>query len=205
MTKEDMTQKTSADSSFDTAEILLFMGPPGAGKGTQAKLLCETRRLEQISTGDMLRSHVSEGTELGKKAKAIMDAGELVSDDVIIAMVKEKLSGMQPVRALFDGFPRTTAQAEALDELLEDGSLAIDSVILLEVNEDELVERLLQRAQEQGRDDDTEEVIRNRMKVFHNQTAPLIDYYGQKEDGIKTVDGMGEVAAISERISKVLS
>ena len=193
------------ETSFDTAELLLFMGPPGAGKGTQAKLLCEARGLEQLSTGDMLRSHVSEGTELGKKAKAIMDAGELVSDDVIIAMVQAKLEEMQPVRVLFDGFPRTTAQAEALDELLAEASLKIDSVILLEVNEDELVERLLHRAQEQGRDDDTEEVIRNRMKVFHTQTAPLIDYYGQKEDGIKAVDGMGDIAAVSERIAKVLS
>lgn len=192
------------DTVFDKPEILLFMGPPGAGKGTQAKLLCDTRGLEQLSTGDMLRSHVSEGTELGLKAKAIMDAGELVSDDVILAMVKDKLAAMQPVRVLLDGFPRTIAQAEGLDALLSDADLAIDKVLLLEVNEDELVGRLLQRAQEQGREDDTEEVIRNRMKVYHDQTAPLINYYGESK-GVQSVDGTGTVDEVSDRINQVLS
>ncbi|MEZ4633089.1 MAG: adenylate kinase [Deinococcales bacterium] len=186
------------------AEILLFMGPPGAGKGTQALKLCEARNLTQISTGDMLRAHVKAQTELGKKAKAIMDAGDLVSDAIIIAMVEDKLATMDEVRVLFDGFPRTLPQAEALDALLSSQGLHIADVILLEVDEEEVVGRLLKRAEEQGRSDDNEETIRNRMKVYHQQTAPLIDYYA-KQDKVRSVNGMGEVDKVSTRILGVLS
>lgn len=186
-------------------EILIFLGPPGAGKGTQAKQLCEDRNLVQISTGDMLRSHRSRGTELGKQAQAIMDRGELVSDDIIVGMVRDEITSMEAgnTRVLFDGFPRTTAQAEALDQLLVDSSLSLTATVLLDVEEEELVQRLLKRAEIEGRADDNEETIRNRMKVYNTQTAPLIAFYEEK-GMLKRVAGLGSVEEVYGRISEVL-
>ena len=184
-------------------ETLIFMGPPGAGKGTQAVKLCENRKLKQLSTGDMLRDHVRRGTELGVQAKQIMDAGKLVSDEVIIGMVRAELESMEEVRVLFDGFPRTTAQAEALDQLLQDFKAPLAGVVLLEVDEDVVTQRLLKRAELEGRSDDNEQTIRNRLKVYNEQTAPLIGYY-EGTGKLKKVDGMGEVADVEARIQGIL-
>ena len=188
------------------SEVLILMGPPGAGKGTQASTLAERRDLLKLSTGDMLRDHVKRGTELGKAARAIMDAGDLVSDDIIVGMVRSAIEerDSKGVRVLLDGFPRTPVQAEALADLLTEFDVTLSAAVLLEVNEDELVARLLQRAEEQGRSDDNEETIRNRMNVYKTQTQPLIDFY--KEQGkLESVNGMGSVEEVYERLTEVLS
>ena len=186
-------------------EALLLMGPPGAGKGTQAVKLARARKLHKISTGDMLRAHVKSGTELGQKAKSIMDAGELVSDELIIAMVRSELeeNKAEGVRILLDGFPRTPGQAEALDALLKEYDAPLMAAVLLEVDEDELVSRLLQRAQEEGRSDDTEDTIRTRMQVYKRDTQPLIDYYDERNK-LRRVDGVGSVEDVFARITEVL-
>lgn len=185
------------------SEVVLLMGPPGAGKGTQADKLAEGRNLHKLSTGDMLRGHVKRGTELGHKAKSVMDAGDLVPDDLIVSMVRSELEGQDEVRVLLDGFPRTPAQAKALDDLLDELSAPIDAAVLLEVSEDELVRRLLQRAEEEGRSDDNEETIRNRMSVYHEQTAPLISYYDERGK-LSRVDGIGTTEEVFARIMDVL-
>jgi adenylate kinase len=184
-------------------EVLILMGPPGAGKGTQAFKLARARGLYKLSTGDLLREHVKQGSELGQRAKKIMDEGKLVPDDVIIGMVEGELEQQPVVRVLFDGFPRTTRQAEALDGLLHQHQAPLTAVILLEVDADELVQRLLSRAQEEGRSDDTEEVIRERMRVYQADTKPLVDYY-RVRGLLKRVDGMGTVEEVFARISEVL-
>jgi len=185
------------------AEVVLLMGPPGAGKGTQAAKLAEARDLRKLSTGDMLRSHVARGTDLGKQAKGIMDAGELVPDDLIIAMVEAEVDPMRPVRALLDGFPRTPGQARALDELLAKEGTALSAAVALQVDEDELVRRLSARAADEGRSDDNDSTIRNRMEVYRRQTQPLLDYYAERGK-LRRVDGMGSVDEVFERIDGVL-
>ncbi len=180
------------------------MGPPGAGKGTQATKLCKVRSLKKLSTGDMLRVHVKQGTELGKKAKAIMDLGELVSDDIMEGMVRVELEKMNEVRVLLDGFPRTIAQAEALDNLLSSMDLTVNKAILLEVADEELIQRLSKRAKAEGRDDDNEETIRKRMKVYHRQTEPLFNFYEAKKKMLR-IDGMGSADEVTARIQGALS
>ncbi len=179
------------------------MGPPGAGKGTQANLLAASRHLQKLSTGDMLRAHVRDGTELGHKAKAVMDEGALVTDEIIIAMVKAELDKMNPIRVLLDGFPRTTGQAEALDELLASYGVGITAALELVVDEAELVRRLVGRAEQEGRSDDNEATILRRMAVYREQTAPLIDYY-QQHGQHRSVDGMGSTQAVEARIANAL-
>lgn len=186
------------------SEVLLLMGPPGAGKGTQGDKLARARRLHKLSTGDMLRHHVREQTELGQKAKRIMDAGDLVPDGLIVDMVHASLKGHADIRVLFDGFPRTTAQAEALDALLAEHQVNLTAAVLLEVPQDLLVSRLLKRAQEEGRSDDNEMTIRNRMTVYNEQTKPLVDYYSAHHV-LRTVDGEGSIEDVFARISGVLS
>lgn len=161
---------------------IVLMGAPGAGKGTQAKKLEATLGLPQVATGDLFRANLKNETELGQLAKSFMDKGELVPDEVTVAMVKDRLS--QPdcqSGAVLDGFPRTTAQAEALDELLMAFGGKINIVPSIYVTQDELVARLLKRAEIEGRADDNEETIRNRMRVYHEQTAPLLDFYKQRK------------------------
>ena len=191
----------SAEAS--KAEVVLLMGPPGAGKGTQASKLAEARDLRKLSTGDMLRSHVARGTDLGRKAKGIMDAGELVPDDLIIAMVETELEPMRPVRALLDGFPRTPGQAEALDALLSKEGASLTAAIALQVDDDELVRRLSGRAADEGRSDDNEATVRNRMDVYRRQTQPLLDYYAERGK-LHRIDGMGSMDEVFERIDGVL-
>jgi len=177
----------------------LILGPPGAGKGTQAAMLCKAIGIPHMSTGEMLRDHVSRGTDLGARAKVIMEAGDLVPDDIVIAMVKERLTA-EDARCgfLLDGFPRTAPQAEALDREVADQPLEV--VINLEVDEEELVGRMLAR----GRADDTEETVRNRFVVYRRQTEPLIEHY-EKQGLIRTVDGLGTIEEVFGRICTALA
>jgi adenylate kinase len=186
------------------AEVVLLMGPPGAGKGTQAARIASQRGLVKLSTGDMLRAHVGAGTELGRRAKAIMDAGDLVPDDVIIGMVRSELEAATAIRFLLDGFPRTAAQAAALDALLAELGAAVGRAVAIDVGDDELVRRVLERAALEGRSDDNEATVRNRMLVYHAQTRPLLDYYdGQGK--LSRVDGVGAVDDVTLRIQAVIA
>ena len=177
---------------------LLFLGPPGAGKGTQAKLLCQENDLLHLSTGDLLRSEVLEGTKLGKEAERVMNRGELVSDELVLSLVEKKLTG-QTKGWLLDGFPRNLPQAESLEPLLEKIHQPIEAVILITINNEILVKRLLSR----GRDDDNENVIRNRLKVYRDQTTPLIDHYSSQEL-LKTVEGDAEIDVVASQIREAL-
>ena len=179
---------------------LLFVGPPGAGKGTQAALLCEKHGLRHLSTGDLLRAEVAAGSELGKEAEAVMNRGELVTDRLVLAIVKAQLSALNGQGWLMDGFPRNVAQAEALAPLLQELDQAIESVVLLELDDAVLIERMLGR----GRADDNEEVIRNRLEVYKQQTAPLIDHYSSQNLLVR-VQANGSVEAIAERIESFVA
>ncbi len=183
--------------------ILVFLGPPGAGKGTQAARVAERLGLKKISTGDILRDHVRRGTELGKKVAPIMERGDLVPDDLILAIIKEELKELPVVRVLFDGFPRTLAQAQALDALLAEMGLQVDAAVLLDVPEDELVARLLKRAQEEGRADDNEATIRRRLEVYKADTEPVVDYYARR-GVLFRLQGVGPVEDITECILKTI-
>ncbi len=187
------------------ARRMLLLGPPGAGKGTQALRLVSKLGIPQISTGDMLRGAVAARTEIGRKAQAYMDRGELVPDSVVIAVAEERLAqGDAESGFVLDGFPRTAGQAEALDALLERMGTKLERCVALVVDEDSLVTRLLGRAQIEGRSDDTEDTIRTRMSVYHAQTAPLVEYYRQR--GILAeVDGLGSVEEVAKRIEEALS
>lgn len=179
---------------------LLLIGPPGAGKGTQAELLCRALGIPHISTGAMLRDHVARDTDLGKQAKAIMDAGDLVSDEIVVGMVEERLAAPDAACGfLLDGFPRSRPQAEALDRVA--GRDALDAVVLIEVPEAELVNRALAR----GRSDDTAETVANRFAVYRGQTEPLISYYRESGRPVVSVDGVGEILEVLSRIVAVLA
>ena len=173
---------------------LLFLGPPGAGKGTQAELLAERHQLLHLSTGELLRAEVKAGSALGQEAEAVMARGELVSDALVLAIVRSRLEGHQG-GWLLDGFPRNLAQAEALDGLLAELDQRIERVLLLELEDGVLIQRLLSR----GRADDNEAVIRNRLVVYQEQTAPLIEHY-RNLGLLRSVEASGTVAEIGERI-----
>ena len=183
---------------------LLLLGPPGAGKGTQAQRLVDELQIPQISTGDMLRAAVAAGTEVGRQAKAFMDAGKLVTDDIVIGVARERLE--QPDAQggfILDGFPRTVAQAEALDALLPSIGASLEACVSMKVDEEELVGRLLKRAETEGRSDDNEAAIRVRMEEYRSKTEPLIDYY--RGSGVLVeVDGMGSVDAVAKRIEEAI-
>ncbi len=183
---------------------IVLMGPPGAGKGTQAVVVAESLGIPHISTGDIFRANLKEGTALGLEAKKYMEAGEYVPDSVTNGMVADRLSHSDAAAGfLLDGYPRTVDQVHALNAMLAESGQALDCVIEITADTDEVVARLLNRAKEQGRADDTEEVIRRRMEVYAEQTAPLTDLYSQQ--GILTkVDGMGSVEQVSERILAAL-
>lgn len=176
------------------------MGPPGAGKGTQAKYVAARFAIPAISTGDIFRANVSQGTPLGIEAKKYMDAGEYVPDEVTNRMVRNRIDEADAKPGfLLDGYPRTLAQVEELDGMIKHTGHQLDAVVVLTVDEEELVQRLLQRAEIEGRADDTEEVVRRRQEVYAEQTEPLIGVYRQR--GIlHEVDGMGEVDEVTERI-----
>ncbi|MBL7694417.1 MAG: adenylate kinase [Ferruginibacter sp.] len=180
---------------------LILFGPPGSGKGTQSEKLIAKYGLKHLSTGDLLRSEISRQTPLGKEAKSIMDKGQLVPDEVVIGMISSALDANPDARGfLFDGFPRTAAQAEALDKLLELKEAPIAAMLALEVSEDELIKRLLKRGETSGRSDDTNEaVIRARITEYHNKTAVVADYY-KKFDKVVVVKGEGTIDEIFNRL-----
>ena len=186
---------------------LILLGPPGAGKGTQAKRLEETRGMKQLSTGDMLRAEIVAQSPLGQKVKAIMDSGQLVSDDIVIEMISNRID--QPdcqSGFILDGYPRTVAQAEALDKMLAQKGRNLDSVIELAVDEGILLSRIQKRVAENAanvRADDNEEALKRRLGVYRDQTAPILPYY--KSRGIlRQVDGMAEIESVSGEIAKIL-
>jgi len=183
---------------------LVLFGPPGAGKGTQAEFLIDSYKLIHLSTGDLLRSEIADGTELGLKAKSFMEKGELVPDEVVIGMIKTKLESNKEAKGyIFDGFPRTVDQAKALDVLLNENGTPISGMLCLEVEKEELIKRLLNRGKISGRaDDQNQKVIENRIAVYTEKTLPLIEYYKPqgKHFGI---DGMGTIDDIAGRIKEV--
>lgn len=212
--------------------IIILLGPPGCGKGTQAERLQESYGLVQLSTGDMLRAAVASGSDVGNKAKAIMEAGELVPDDVIIAMIAERIGAANGGNGfILDGFPRTQAQAEALDRMLEETDLKLDRVIRFEVDEDALIERItgrfscascgvgyhdkFKRPREDGvcdacggrefsrRDDDKAETVAARLKAYHEQTAPILPYY-QAQGRLAAVDGMAAIDDVTGQLKSLL-
>jgi adenylate kinase len=182
---------------------LILMGPPGAGKGTQAEALAEKIGGAHISTGDIFRANVKDQTELGQTAQRYMDAGEYVPDEVTNAMVKDRLSRDDAESFILDGYPRTVDQVETLDAMLADLGRPLDVVLALVVDQEELIGRLLKRAETSGRADDTEEVIRHRQKVYAAETAPLLEVYGER-GLLREVDGMGDVDEITQRIDDAL-
>ena len=190
---------------------IILLGPPGAGKGTQAQRLVEERNMVQLSTGDMLRAARTSGTEMGNKVAAIMDRGDLVSDDIVIGLIREQLEADDGAGGyIFDGFPRTLAQAEALGRLLVDMGENLDAVIELQVEDEALVDRIVGRAKQAAaagqpvRADDNEESLRTRLFAYYKQTSTLVGYYFAKGD-LRSVDGMASMDEVSASIGEILN
>lgn len=212
---------------------IILLGPPGAGKGTQAKLIEDIHGMKQLSTGDMLRAAAAAGTETGKRAKAIMDRGELVPDEVVVSIIADRLGAPDMAKGfILDGFPRNTAQAEALDAMLARKGLKLDAVIEMKVDDEALVERITGRyicakcgkgyhdkfeqpktagvcdacgsTQFTRRADDTEKTVRDRLGIYNKQTAPLVSHYGAR-GSLKTIDGMAEISDVTRQIEGVLN
>ncbi len=185
---------------------LVLLGAPGAGKGTQAQFLVDAHGLAHLSTGDMLRAATAAGTEVGRRAKDIMDRGDLVPDDVMVEIIADRIDQPDCAKGfILDGFPRTVAQAEALDGLLETRGLALDAVVQIAVDEALLLARIEKRAAETGgaRADDTAETMKNRLAVYREQTAPVAAYY-ERKGALKSVNGMQDIAAVRDEIDEVL-
>jgi len=189
----------------ETAQTrLLIVGPPGAGKGTQASRIAERYGIPWISTGDIFRANIKAGTELGKRVSQLIEAGQLVPDELTNEIVADRLQHEDAKNGfLLDGYPRTVDQVHALDRALEADARVLNAVVLLEVDTDEVVTRLLGRAEVEGRADDTEDVIRHRQSVYQEQTTPLVDLYTSR-DLLVTVDGLGEVDEVTSRIFAAL-
>jgi adenylate kinase len=188
---------------------IILLGPPGAGKGTQAQHLVETRNMMQLSTGDMLRAARTSGTEMGKIVADVMDRGELVTDEIVIGLIREKLQEGSEGGFIFDGFPRTLAQADALGELLAENGFALDAVVSLEVEDEILVQRVVNRAKEaiaagkEARADDNEESMRTRLMEYYKKTSPLIGYYHAK-GALKAIDGLASIDEVQASLANVL-
>ncbi|ARE39504.1 Adenylate kinase [Rhodovulum sp. P5] len=189
---------------------IILLGPPGAGKGTQAKKLVDERGMVQLSTGDMLREARSSGTEMGKKVAEVMDRGDLVTDEIVIGLIAEKLEAGAAGGFIFDGFPRTLAQADALGELLDKMGAPLDVVIELKVDDETLVQRVVNRAKEAEaagqpvRADDNAEAMKTRLMAYYKQTSPLIGYYHAKGD-LRSVDGMAAMDQVAASIADILN
>ena len=188
---------------------IILLGPPGAGKGTQAQHLVETRNMMQLSTGDMLRAARTSGTEMGKVVADVMDRGELVTDEIVIGLIREKLQEGSEGGFIFDGFPRTLAQADALGELLAENGFALDAVVALEVEDEILVQRVVNRAKEavaagkEARADDNEESMRTRLMEYYKKTSPLIGYYHAK-GVLKAIDGLASIDEVQASLANAL-
>jgi len=188
---------------------IILLGPPGAGKGTQAQHLVETRNMMQLSTGDMLRAARTSGTEMGKIVADVMDRGELVTDEIVIGLIREKLQEGSEGGFIFDGFPRTLAQADALGELLAENGFALDAVVSLEVEDEILVQRVVNRAKEaiaagkEARADDNEESMRTRLMEYYKKTSPLIGYYHAK-GALKVIDGLASIDEVQASLANAL-
>ena len=183
---------------------LILFGPPGAGKGTQAQRLVAHRRMVQLSTGDMLRAAIAAESSLGRRVKAVVDSGELVSDDIVIALIDERLDAAEAAGgAIFDGFPRTVAQAEALDHLLARRGETIDRVVRLRVDDEALISRITRRFEAQGRLDDNPVTFATRLHAYVLQTTPLIDFY-RKQGKLDEIDGMAPIEEVSAAIDAAL-
>jgi adenylate kinase len=177
----------------------VILGPPGAGKGTQAEMLSESLGIPHVSTGDLFRANISEGTSIGLEAKKYLDAGDLVPSQITVDMVKARVQEPDATNGfILDGFPRSTEQADALTEILSGLGTSLDAVLSFVVDEDVVVERMLAR----GRADDTEDVIRNRMQVYVKETSPLLDYYG---DQVTVIDAVGDVGEVHQRVLRALN
>lgn len=184
---------------------VIFFGPPAAGKGTQAKIIEDKYGLKQLSTGDMLRAQVAEGTELGKRAKAIMDEGKLVSDEIVIGMIADSMDKAPKAKGfIFDGFPRTNAQAQALDMMLKDRGQKIDMVLELQVDHNALLERIEKRAKEEGRSDDTVDAMKVRLDQYREYAAIVLPYY-QIQDNVYGIDGMRPIDEVTIQIEAILA
>jgi len=188
---------------------IILLGPPGAGKGTQAQVLVEEHGLVQLSTGDMLRAAVASGSELGQEAKAVMDAGKLMPDEIMVQIISDRISEPDCANGfILDGFPRTTAQAEALDKMLEEKGLPLDHVIEISVDDTILIDRInarvAQTPEAERRDDDNAETLKHRLEVYHEQTAPILPYY-EGRGMLKKVDGMKSIEEVSKQIGAIIS
>lgn len=184
---------------------LILFGPPGAGKGTQAEFLIKSFGLIHLSTGDLLRNEIASQTELGQEAQKFMDKGELVPDSVVIGMIKNKIASSNHAKGfIFDGFPRTVAQAKALDQLLDEHNTPIKGMLCLEVEKDELIHRLLNRGKTSGRPDDQDVwIIQNRISVYNRKTAPIKEYYAAQNRHYD-IDGMGTIDEIANRLTETV-
>lgn len=186
---------------------LILLGPPGAGKGTQAERMVADLGLIQLSTGDMLRAAVAAGTDVGRQAKVIMDRGDLVPDEIVVGIIADRIEEPDCKNGfILDGFPRNTAQAKALDVMLTEKKLTLDAVLEIRVDDKILISRIEGRARESGgeRSDDNAEILKKRLAVYHDQTAPLLPYY-EAQNRLKVVDGMLSIDAVSEEIKKALN
>ena len=184
---------------------LVLFGPPGSGKGTQSNLLIEKYNLIHLSTGDILRGEITDGTSLGLEAKFIMDRGDLVSNEIVIGMISSKLDNNPNAKGfIFDGFPRTAAQATALDILLKEKGTSISATLSLKVEDEELIKRLLERGKDSGREDDkNESIITNRINEYNNKTAPLKEFYSD-QNKLFEIEGMGSVFEIANKLNAVI-
>lgn len=183
---------------------IVLLGAPGSGKGTQAKLLVKEFGIPHISTGDLLRSAMEKKTKLGLQVKSVMEKGDLVSDDIVLAMLQERMKEEDAKKGfILDGFPRNLSQVNMLEKVLHDLSMPLNHALLIEVNPDEVVQRIAKRAQLEGRSDDTEEVVRNRLEVYDQQTAPVADYF-DKKGVLSRLVGSGSIDSVYQRILAVL-